>query len=272
MKKTPEEIFTILYELSEDANQWPCESAERRRVNGVHPVDANTSVQVQLDAMAKEIKKLTLASIQSETHATCDICGRGHPTHECQALTEEVNAVGNYNFNAMELRNLEKKVGQIATILSERIPGTLPSDTERNPKENVNALKNEVDKKKTGKKGADKKKEDTSRRKLESEIGEIRSVPISLQLANQTTLIPEGIVVDVLVRVDKFVFPVDFIVINMEENKEVSLILGRPFLATDRAILDIHARKRMLRVGEETVNFEMNVETWVKKGEASCKC
>ncbi|XP_009609131.1 uncharacterized protein [Nicotiana tomentosiformis] len=57
-------------------------------------------------------------------------------------------------------------------------------------------------------------------RKLEGEIGEIRSIPVSLQLVDQTTIIPKGIVKDVLVQVDKFVFPVDFIVVNMEENRE----------------------------------------------------
>ncbi|XP_070035470.1 uncharacterized protein [Nicotiana tomentosiformis] len=102
-------------------------------------------------------------------------------------------------------------------------------------------------------------------RKLEKDIGEIRSVSISLQLAEQTTLIPVGIVGDFLVRVDKFVFSVDFIVVNIEENKEVPLILRRPFLATGRAILDIHKKKLMLRVGEKTVTFELNVETGVKK-------
>nr|XP_009791412.1 PREDICTED: uncharacterized protein LOC104238673 [Nicotiana sylvestris] len=83
-------------------------------------------------------------------------------------------------------------------------------------------------------------------RKLEKEVGEIRSVPISLQLANQMTITPEGVVKDVLVRVDKFVFPVDFIVVNIEENKEVPFVLGGLFLATGRAILDIHDRKLML--------------------------
>ncbi|XP_070036818.1 uncharacterized protein [Nicotiana tomentosiformis] len=249
------------------------------------------------------------------------------------------------------LRNLEKQVGQIASVLSERIPGTLPADTERNPKETVDVvtlrseqivkdpipaqkknvpekesgeqLKNEFDKKKKGKKGAEKKKkEETSRReesnekvlsqmpayvkflkeilakkrkieetslvkltkhcstilqnklpqkcgdpesftipcslgtldfdkslcdsgasinlmplsiyrKLENELGEISSVPISLQL--------------------------------MKENQEVPLILGRPFLATVRAILDIHDRKLMLRVGKETMTFKMNVEMGVRK-------
>ncbi|XP_070048530.1 uncharacterized protein [Nicotiana tomentosiformis] len=102
-------------------------------------------------------------------------------------------------------------------------------------------------------------------KKLEKEIGEIRSAPISLQLADETTLIPQGIVKVVLVRVDKFVLPLDFIVVNMEEKNEVPLILGRPFLTTGRAILDIHERKIMLRVGEETVILEMDVETGVKR-------
>ncbi|XP_070055406.1 uncharacterized protein [Nicotiana tomentosiformis] len=113
-----------------------------------------------------------------------------------------------------------------------------------------------------------RKKKETTVVKLiekpENEIGEIRSAPISLQLAYQTTLIPEGIVEDVLVRVDKFVFPVDFIIVNMKENKEVHNILGRPFLATGKAILDIHERRLILRVGKKTVTFEMNVEMEAK--------
>ncbi|XP_070032178.1 uncharacterized protein [Nicotiana tomentosiformis] len=102
-------------------------------------------------------------------------------------------------------------------------------------------------------------------RKQEKIIGEIRSAPISLQLADQTTVIPEGIVEDELVQVDKIVYPVDFIVVNMKENKEVPLILGRLFVATGRAILDIHERKLMLRVGEENVTFKMDIEKVVQK-------
>ncbi|XP_070057540.1 uncharacterized protein [Nicotiana tomentosiformis] len=102
-------------------------------------------------------------------------------------------------------------------------------------------------------------------RKLENDPGAIRPAIISLQLTDQTTVIPEGIVEDVLVRKDKFVFPVDFIVVKMEENKEIPLILGRPFLAMGRAILDIHERKLMLRVGGETATFKMDIKTGVKK-------
>ncbi|XP_009764355.1 uncharacterized protein [Nicotiana sylvestris] len=97
-------------------------------------------------------------------------------------------------------------------------------------------------------------------RKLEGEIGEIRLIPISLQLADQITIIPKRIVEDVLVWGDKFVFPVDFIVVNMEENREVPLILGRPFLAIGKTILDIQERQLMLRVGDKKLIFKMKGE------------
>uniref|UniRef100_A0A1S4A5W3 Aspartic peptidase DDI1-type domain-containing protein n=1 Tax=Nicotiana tabacum TaxID=4097 RepID=A0A1S4A5W3_TOBAC len=90
-------------------------------------------------------------------------------------------------------------------------------------------------------------------RKLEGELGVIKLILVSLQLADQTTILPEGIIEDILVRVDKLVFPVDFIVVDMEVNKEVPLILRRLFLSTGRAILDIYEGQLMLRVGNEKV-------------------
>ncbi|XP_019225302.1 PREDICTED: uncharacterized protein LOC109206891 [Nicotiana attenuata] len=92
---------------------------------------------------------------------------------------------------------------------------------------------------------------------LEGELGVIKSMLVSLQLADQTTIIPEGIIENILVRIDKFIFPVDFIIIDMEENKEVPLILGRPFLCTDRAILDIYEGQLMLRLENKKVIFQI---------------
>lgn len=86
-----------------------------------------------------------------------------------------------------------------------------------------------------------------------------------MELADQKIIILEGIVEDVLVRVDKFVFPMYFIVVNMDENKEVPIILGRPFFDTVKEILDIHERNFMLRVGEGTVTFKIDVKAGVKK-------
>ncbi|XP_070003563.1 uncharacterized protein [Nicotiana sylvestris] len=74
-------------------------------------------------------------------------------------------------------------------------------------------------------------------RKLE--LGEMKDTGVSLQLPDQSTKKLKGILENVLVRVDKFIFPVDFIVLEMEENTKVPLILGRPFLAIGRAIIDV---------------------------------
>ncbi|XP_068648802.1 uncharacterized protein [Aristolochia californica] len=70
-------------------------------------------------------------------------------------------------------------------------------------------------------------------------LGEMKQTTISLQLADQSIKYPHGIIEDVLVKVDKFIFPADFVVLDMEKDEEVPLILGRPFLATGRALIDV---------------------------------
>ena len=53
---------------------------------------------------------------------------------------------------------------------------------------------------------------------------------------------------DVLVKVDNFIFPADIIVLDMEEDKEIPIILGRPFLATGRAMIDVHSMWKAMHV------------------------
>ena len=62
---------------------------------------------------------------------------------------------------------------------------------------------------------------------------------------------------DVLVKVDKFIFPADFIVLDMEDDKEIPIILGRPFLATGRAMIDVQRGELKLRVQEDEVKFNV---------------
>ena len=70
-------------------------------------------------------------------------------------------------------------------------------------------------------------------------LGESKPTTVTLQLADRSLKHPRGIIEDVLVKVDKFIFPTDFIVLDMEEDKEIPLILGRPFLVTGRALIDV---------------------------------
>ena len=69
---------------------------------------------------------------------------------------------------------------------------------------------------------------------------------------------PEGILEDVLIKVGKFVCPVDFVVINIEKDKQVPLLLGRPFSATGATLIDVKKRELALRVGDEVVHFNLN--------------
>ena len=70
-------------------------------------------------------------------------------------------------------------------------------------------------------------------------LGELTPTTMSLQMADRSTTQLEGILEDVLVKVGKFIFLVDFVVINMEEDKQIPLLLGRPFLATRVALIDV---------------------------------
>ena len=56
----------------------------------------------------------------------------------------------------------------------------------------------------------------------------------------------------------KFIFLVDLVVINIKEDKQVPLLLGRPFLATGVALIDIKKGELTLRVGDEAIHFNMN--------------
>ena len=66
-------------------------------------------------------------------------------------------------------------------------------------------------------------------------LGEITPTTLSLQMVGQSMASPKGIIEDVLIQVGKFIFLVDFVVLDMEEDEKVPLILGRLFLATSRA-------------------------------------
>ncbi|KAD4385220.1 hypothetical protein E3N88_25388 [Mikania micrantha] len=87
--------------------------------------------------------------------------------------------------------------------------------------------------------------------------GEPEPTRMSIQLADRSVKYPRGIVENLLVKIDKFVFPVDFVILEMEEDEKVPLILGRPFLATSKALIDVCDGKLTLRVADETVTFEI---------------
>ena len=88
-------------------------------------------------------------------------------------------------------------------------------------------------------------------------VGECRPTTVTLQLANISHAYPERKIEDVLVKVDKLIFPVDFIVLDFEADNEVPIILGIPFLATGKTLIDVEKRELTMRVNDQQVTFNV---------------
>ncbi|XP_070029991.1 uncharacterized protein [Nicotiana sylvestris] len=88
-------------------------------------------------------------------------------------------------------------------------------------------------------------------------IGRARPTSMLLQLADRTVKRPTGILDDVLVQVGKFVFPTDFVILDCQVDEEIPLILGRPFLATRRALIDCETGELKMRLNDEEAIFNV---------------
>ncbi|KAH9800793.1 hypothetical protein KPL71_000796 [Citrus sinensis] len=92
-------------------------------------------------------------------------------------------------------------------------------------------------------------------------LGELKSTPIILQLADRSMKIPRGIIEDVLIQIDKFYYPVDFIVIDTQHvrdpKKHTPVILGRHFLATADGLINCRNGNMQLSFGN--ITMELNI-------------
>ncbi|GJW44270.1 reverse transcriptase domain-containing protein [Tanacetum coccineum] len=86
-------------------------------------------------------------------------------------------------------------------------------------------------------------------------LGALKPTRMTLELANRSVTHPMGIAEDVVVRVDGFTFLADFVVVNFEPDPRVPIILGRPFLRTAKALIDLYEEKLTLRVGSDELVF-----------------
>ncbi|GJV79509.1 putative reverse transcriptase domain-containing protein [Tanacetum coccineum] len=127
----------------------------------------------------------------------------------------------------------------MSKVLQERGFGRLPSSTEANPRDQVKLISTTI-------------KVDSC---LIRRIGSAQYVIFNSLADIRTVKYPKGIAENVLVRTGKFIFLVDFIILDMPEDIKVPLILRRPFLSTAHAKIDVYKRKITLRVREERIIF-----------------
>ncbi|XP_075103800.1 uncharacterized protein LOC142178362 [Nicotiana tabacum] len=88
-------------------------------------------------------------------------------------------------------------------------------------------------------------------------IGRARPTSMLLQLADRTVKRPTEILDDVLVQVEKFVFLADFVILDCQVDEEIPIILGRPFLAIGRALIDCETGELKMRLNNEEIIFNV---------------
>ncbi|GJS04533.1 reverse transcriptase domain-containing protein [Tanacetum coccineum] len=88
-------------------------------------------------------------------------------------------------------------------------------------------------------------------------LPELTPTQMILELADRSTTSPSGIAKDVFVKVGKFYFLADFVVVDYVVDPRVPLILGRPFLRTARALIDVYGEELTLRVDDEAITFKV---------------
>ncbi|XP_058767252.1 uncharacterized protein LOC131640909 [Vicia villosa] len=86
-------------------------------------------------------------------------------------------------------------------------------------------------------------------------MGELRPTKMSVQLADRSVKYPVSVLENVPVRIGQFYIPTDFIIMDIKEDVNTPIILGRPFLATVGDIIDVKKGKLTFEVGEEKVEF-----------------
>ncbi|XP_027362545.1 uncharacterized protein LOC113870144 [Abrus precatorius] len=90
-------------------------------------------------------------------------------------------------------------------------------------------------------------------------IGKLKPTEVVIQLANQSTAHPEGVLEDVLVRVNDLIFLAEFYVLNIEDDvNQPTLILGRPFLKTAKTKIDVHSGTLSMEFGDNKVHFKLH--------------
>ncbi|XP_028223066.1 uncharacterized protein LOC114404169 [Glycine soja] len=89
-------------------------------------------------------------------------------------------------------------------------------------------------------------------------IGELEIMPtrMTLQLADISITRPYGVIEDVLVRVKHLIVPADFVVMDIEEDLDIPMILGRPFMSTTSCVVDMGKRKLQMAIEDQQISFD----------------
>ncbi|KAK8562128.1 hypothetical protein V6N12_049177 [Hibiscus sabdariffa] len=101
-------------------------------------------------------------------------------------------------------------------------------------------------------------------------IGEAKPTIVMLQLVDHSYVQPEGKIEDILVQVNKFIFPADFLILDCEADEHAPIILGKPFLSTSRAVIDFDRDEIIFKVDDDSVKMK-SLTKQLNKGKGIAK-
>nr|GEY12722.1 hypothetical protein [Tanacetum cinerariifolium] len=235
--KTDADAKVAIQEMAEYSQKWHNGTSRTRSTETSNGLAA---IQAQLNNLGREIKKVNEK-----------VCA-------AQVGYEQYAAIRN---QGASIKTLEIKIGQLSKILQERGFRSVPSSTKPNPRDHVMSILNtiEADTNLIHRIGSSQYAISTSQNRasvsvmplstyLNLGLGELAHTKLIVELVDRTVEYPKGIVENVLVGIGKFVFPVDFVILDMPKDVKVPLILERPFLSTAHAKIDVLKRKITLRI------------------------
>ncbi|KAH9671337.1 hypothetical protein KPL70_017334 [Citrus sinensis] len=294
LSKSYTEAYEILERIANNNYQWPSTRQPAARGSaGLLQQQQSKLLKILVSIVVKNMILIIVLEIQlrntqppgfhqqnqGQKHISHDpITSLGSPIKEYIAKNEAI-----VQSQTVSLRNLENQMGQLATVMSSRTQGSLPSNTKdprrenkEHCKESSHMLQSKIPTKlkdlgsftipcSIGTRYAGRALYDLGASInlmplsvfKQLGVGDCRPTTVTLQLADRSHAYPEGKIEDVLVKVDKFIFPVDFIVLDFEVDKEVPIILGGSFLAIGKTLIDVQKGELTMRVNDQQVTFNV---------------
>ncbi|XP_061955587.1 uncharacterized protein LOC133677523 [Populus nigra] len=256
--------------------QWPNERSIQKKIVGVHEIDAIAKLTAQVHSLTQQLKATQLTT--NAIHTMCVFCHGNHTNEECQInipFTDAFEQMPNYVKFLKDILLNKRKLEEYETvafteecgsILQKKLPPKL-----KDPKSFTIpcSIGNSTFEKALCDLGAIINLMPLSIFKKLG-LGEARPTTVTLQLADRSLKHPRGIIEDVLGKVGKFIFPANFIKLNIEKDNEIRILLGQPFFATRDALIDVKKGELWLRVNEEEVIF--NVFKAIKQPDMGESC
>ncbi|GAU21459.1 hypothetical protein TSUD_32900 [Trifolium subterraneum] len=198
---------------------------------------------------------------QNQMKVNQDVANKNHEasikTLETQIgqLSRQFSATQNKGFEGSTKDNPRNESCMAINLRSREVPSpevVIKKKSELKD-EGVNKSEGEVEKEWEIVAKSDKERDE----EVEKQSAVAKPTKMQLSLADRSITLPYKILQNVLVRCAEFVFPADFVILDMEEDAEVPLLLGRPFLATGRTLIDVEKGELMFRLDDEQICFQV---------------